>query len=1039
VGCPSCRRKLDFNKFITSVQVNLGVDSVPGSASISMSIPRHTVDDFYFDGIPVVTPMMEVEIYAKGFYLVEGLPQYYPIFWGLITEVSDNYSSGEHTVDIQCSDILKWWELCRVNVNAAFTAPTPNNGRNIYGNTFFGTNPYDVIWTLAQQSFGDIVVGTGSLNSFYKEAEQANVFQSLNTDMMLYWENRFRRIRSNLMLYGINGVAVRGATLSEGIRDENGNHKHLASTQVSLANGGKDAGQVIFDPTNENITAFRTQFGNAGQVNFWQSEYQTKLELANASKEAIGFEFFMDVTGDIVFKPPFFNLDILSNKPLSWIQDIDIIDWGFSESEAEVVTQITMQGSFGGNVEYGLSEEATPYSTVTDYHLLRKYGWRVEPYNSEFMGNPQDMFYHGLDILDRKNSRRHHGTVTIPLRPELRLGFPVYIAPKDQIWYVTGINHNIAFGGRATTQLTLTAKREKFKAPKGISRLTYKGRGAKGSTKLIPSRQLAKSGSYELNGEFASIPTLKDISPGQYNPYEPLIMRHPKTGRIVGYPNAVMVYTRPFEPPTSEVAKRQGVSDTGQKKAVVKKGEPEKIRKNQTENLEKQVKDSKVTDKDRLQQKHSNNRYQYGMNSAGVYVYAYDSSGTIGELALIPGSNIKVKSQDNSVKPIVGGSGLVRPVSDERGFEVIGHFRYGRGIALRDGQLVLSNGGRNQRASVDVQLALGGGLTETLAAQSQGITAVTSSYANPAFAVARMVPADDLQTAGFINPETKEPEFTPGKETFAETAPLGSLAQIGLPASVEATQLSRALTITEMRAKDADIQEESDCACVTGRADLAFINVGYQVKTLNNAAGASPLNIPSLDDPTSSTSLTKPVVQPSTLPAQDAVMQKVETFLWDLYSKLDPAHRREETILRYGVAEPEKEPNEATGPNTQPFGELSPPFSAPGRYAIGDKNAFIGQIDSAVKGLDKAFSNFGTSMKSNVKKAELSQKVANEQGDIARLEAEKASLQQQVNNGAEAVAGPSLQDQIKRIDEQLARRKQDLANDQAALNQLGTG
>jgi oligopeptide transport system permease protein len=52
----------------------------------------------------------------------------------------------------------------------------------------------------------------------------------------------------------------------------------------------------------------------------------------------------MDVSGDIVFKPPFYNLDILHNKPVSWIQDIDIIDWDISESEAEVVTQILMQG-----------------------------------------------------------------------------------------------------------------------------------------------------------------------------------------------------------------------------------------------------------------------------------------------------------------------------------------------------------------------------------------------------------------------------------------------------------------------------------------------------------------------------------------------------------------------------------------------------------------------------------------------------------------------------------------------------------------------
>ena len=48
IGCPSCKRKFDLGKYITSIQVNLDVDSVPGSASITMSVPRHALDDFYF-------------------------------------------------------------------------------------------------------------------------------------------------------------------------------------------------------------------------------------------------------------------------------------------------------------------------------------------------------------------------------------------------------------------------------------------------------------------------------------------------------------------------------------------------------------------------------------------------------------------------------------------------------------------------------------------------------------------------------------------------------------------------------------------------------------------------------------------------------------------------------------------------------------------------------------------------------------------------------------------------------------------------------
>ena len=121
IGCPSCRRKFDLNKYITQISVDLGIESVPGSANISLAVPRHSIDDLYFEGVPVITTMMEVEIYAKGYFLVEGVPQYYPIFWGLTTEVNDAYSGGEHTITINCADILKWWEMCRMNISPAFT------------------------------------------------------------------------------------------------------------------------------------------------------------------------------------------------------------------------------------------------------------------------------------------------------------------------------------------------------------------------------------------------------------------------------------------------------------------------------------------------------------------------------------------------------------------------------------------------------------------------------------------------------------------------------------------------------------------------------------------------------------------------------------------------------------------------------------------------------------------------------------------------------------------------------------------------------
>ena len=1084
IGCPSCRKKFDFNAYVTNITVDLHTDSAPGSASINLSIPRHAVDDFYFEGNPLITPMMEVEIFAKGYYLVEGVPQYYPIFWGLITEVGNSYSSGEHTVHISCSDILKWWELCKMNVNPAFTAAAGQQGRSIFGNVFFGMNPFDVIWTLAQQSFGDVVVGSGSLISLVKEQGQSQVFTEALGDIMSYWEDRFARTRSNLLLYGTNGIAVRGDSLYEAwsVQKKGQFNMPFASTAVRNANGGKDAGQMVYDPTDKLVTAFRTQFGNSGQVNFWSSEFQTKLELANAAKEAIGYEFFMDVTGDLVFKPPFFNLDVLSNKPISWIQDIDIIDWDFSESESEVVTQLTMQGAFGGNVDYNMPEDVTPFTSVTDYHLLRKYGWRTHAYNSEFMGDPLLMFYHGMDILDRINSKRHRGTVTIPMRPELRLGFPVYVAPLDQVWYLTGISHNIAFGGRATTSLTLTAKRQKFFAPRGIGSIRldkYTGpskaqvapakpdpasKDAKdGKQKAVPvpdlilpfkytSRQLAKYGKFKVNlteGAATLPPTLAQIkSAGKDNPYAPLILRHPKTGRAVGYPNVNLLYTRPFAPTKEELAKNVA-QGKGQAKQV-------KISQKQLQAGVDQLqtgiaKANTATGVDDLRDTLLNNRYQYGLNSAGVFVYVYDPERLFGEVTFIPAENFK----SNLKVDIISGSsgsrtGMIRPVSDERGFEVVGHFRYGRGLALRDGRLVHNPGGKNLAASVDLQVALSGDLFAALSAQSQGITTLTSVYANPIDAITRLQPTD-LQTGGVINPDTGESAFipvSPSGTNFVDTAPLGSPEQKGFPASVEASQLSRALTIAEMNVLHDPGSEDIQCSCLSGRSDLAFMNVGYQIKPLNvnTTGGTAPATgtLPGAADPEDAP-FGNPVTDENFRSTGSSfnILTKVDEFLFSLYSALDKPHQEYESALRgesLDLTFPKGE-EVLFGKPGNPTPELAPPFNPANRFAVGDPAAVAVQASSAQSDLKASWQNFGDNLSKNTKKAKLQGEIDQAQGELNSINAEIDRLttrQENIASGDDKVpvVGKSLEEQIADLETKAGKLQQQIKDTKMSLSQL---
>ena len=1093
LACGGCRRRFDINKYITSIQVDLSVDNAPGSANINMSIPRHTIDDFMVDGVPVISPMMEVEIYAKGFYLVEGLPQYYPIFWGLVTEISDSYSGGEHTFSINCADILKWWEYCKMNVNPSFTQPAGQLGRDyVTGNVFHGSNVYDIIWTLAQQAFGDVIHATGSLMSAIREQTQADSFNRSLSDIMNYWNARFGQIRSNLLLYGVQGTAVRGDVLYESQPNKSGvSSSNWASRAVRVANGGNNNSQLLFDP--ESVLPFRSNLSSSGNPNFWQSEFQTKLEIANACKEAVGFEFYMDVTGDIVFKPPFYNLDILGNKPLSWIQDIDIIDWDFSSSEAEVVTHLQMQGSFeGGAMDMGVtSDYNTPFSQIIDYHLLRKYGWRTQSFNAEYLNSTFDMFYAGVDLLDRMNARRNRATVNIPMRPELRLGFPVYVAPKDQIWYVQGISHNITMGGRAQTTLTLTAKREKFVAPKGTGSLElsgYKKNTSKEATPLVSTtkpttRELAASGFFKLNiGDGAEVPQTNAFPENSLeNPYAPLILRHPKTGRIVGYPNVVMAYTRPFQPDSQTLKRLLGRDITGKRKG-------KKIRDRQSVNSAEDNPESEFsqTDERRLTDKHLNNRYIYGLTSAGAYVYAHDTSAAIQELVLLQAQNIEVPSRTQSAEELLGTTAIMRPVSDERGFEVIGHFRYGRGVSLSDGSLVLSfnefnelTGGANSGASIEAQLALSGGLFEALSAQSQGLTSVSARYPNPASAVAHLAPdGSDLQTAATINPETRKPEFSTPDSNFVDVAPLNSPKNRGVPINVEASQLSNALTLAELRPRNETTTEE-ECACLLGRADLAFISSGYQVEILDGTAadtsdtstapggtgtevGVSYLDqlraqaeelrsrnnvVDDVDAQAIETQIAElenslsenatPINPRLAAPSREQLLGTVETFLANLYDVLDTPHQEFEKEIRGNLIKTRTRDEILEGTPVQQFGDFAPPFSAPNRARGGDPRALAIQGESSLDGMAQAWKDFGDDLRRGPEQTRLQGEIERLDQKIRDLNDEERQLQAALDTGSTVVSPDgSIQDRLDGIQTERNKAVQDRDNTQAKLNIL---
>jgi hypothetical protein len=207
--CSKCRKSFNINEYITSITTDLNINSTPGTANINMSIPRHDINNFYGDGEFLIKDMMEVEIWMKGYFTVYGVPQYYPVFWGLVTGHTEDYSAGEHTVSLSCKDILYWWEATRINVTPSLSVSSKTGYGNIalLGNVFAGSNPYDILFSLSRTVAGDLFLGSGSLSTGIPDTERVQA-QGAVKSIQEYWRQRFADLRNRLVLYGINGSSI---------------------------------------------------------------------------------------------------------------------------------------------------------------------------------------------------------------------------------------------------------------------------------------------------------------------------------------------------------------------------------------------------------------------------------------------------------------------------------------------------------------------------------------------------------------------------------------------------------------------------------------------------------------------------------------------------------------------------------------------------------------------------------------------------------------------------------------------------------------
>lgn len=452
--------------------------------------------------------------YSGSSFSIKNIPSYpyYHVFHGIVTQSNYEYADGFYSMSLACASMLHFWQYQVITTNGSAFGARPRNSNvkmSLMGHNLSGMSPYGIIYMLYKDTAGAAAgVGFSLSGKTNTNAVSQVTGNSLYSMAMLYWERRFRQTMYSLRMHGTNGRLFNGAQQAflgtARTRDlkrliSGSQYADMTKLHVSLDPVGGDAysdakrlrrreilgrvtGQIGLTGQGFDVAyaersrergfsvnildaqAYVSDISNWGNVNLWESEYETKLDIANKVREVTGFEFYQDTDGDLVFKPPFYNMDTSPSRVYR-IEDIDIISINFAEKEPNA-TMVTMKGSAFKNLAgTGLDNEFGVRGQYIDYRMVAQFGWRQHNMDVSYFANPRSMFYAAVNKLDLLNIDTNSAQCSIPIRPELRPGYPVYIPFVDSYYYLTAFSHSHQFGSQCTTTMTLTGRRSKFFAP----------------------------------------------------------------------------------------------------------------------------------------------------------------------------------------------------------------------------------------------------------------------------------------------------------------------------------------------------------------------------------------------------------------------------------------------------------------------------------------------------------------------------------------------------------------------------------------------
>lgn len=424
-------------------------------------------------GTCIFKPMQRVQIWAAKRFPseVEKRSQevMVPVFTGLVDKVTVSYTENYNTIQITGRDVTKWLQINQINVNPILVGDKvgqyTDSGVKLWDNIFSGMDAPDIIAKLIlggtlDQTEGQVTgkVLIPGMGQFVEEVLPLEEESDGNALARSY---------------------VKAAFVSR-LVELNDVYGTLAENKLRMR----------IPPETEHWRPYRMV--NANNMEGYMPEFKYPLDICYEVAKRVFFEFYADAYGDIWFCPPrFSNRWILCapNPRVYVIKPEDMVSTSITEADTQVKSSISVTAMLPWLGSMAPATTLMPtYVRVTDSNLAGKYGFRHMATEttcvSQVEGEPfasslnKQLTRAAVGLLQRNNAEVKTGHISIMGRPEIQVGYPVYLSLFNMIYYITSVSHTYQAGGSLTTTLDLNYGRKPWEVldeliPFTDSRIAY--------------------------------------------------------------------------------------------------------------------------------------------------------------------------------------------------------------------------------------------------------------------------------------------------------------------------------------------------------------------------------------------------------------------------------------------------------------------------------------------------------------------------------------------------------------------------------------